>query len=147
MDTICISKSFTFDMAHALYAYDGLCKNIHGHTYHLTVSLEGIPLQQTSHAKDGMVMDFKLLKQIIQKEILDLFDHALVLNGLAQEHVQLKEKIQTQFEKIIFLECQPTAENLLIHFKNKILPYFNETTKLVYMKLMETPTSWVEWKV
>ena len=147
MDKIKVSKAFTFDMAHALYAYDGLCKNIHGHTYHLVITLEGIPIQEISNPKDGMVIDFKILKQIVQEQILDVFDHALVLNGRAEEHIPIKEKIQTQFEKILFLDCQPTAENLLIHFKNKLLPLFNDPYKLVYLKLMETPNSWVEWSI
>ena len=56
-------------MAHALFGYDGPCKNIHGHTYHLSVTLIGSPTQDTDDVKLGMVIDFSDLKKIIKDAI------------------------------------------------------------------------------
>ena len=75
-----ITKEFKFEMAHALYGYDGLCKNIHGHSYKLWVTVKGNVLQKNNHKKNGMVMDFGELKQITNKHIIDKYDHSFVLN-------------------------------------------------------------------
>ena len=53
-----ITKEFKFEMAHALYGYNGLCKNIHGHSYRLWVTIRGEVRHEKAHQKDGMVMDF-----------------------------------------------------------------------------------------
>jgi len=80
-ETVRVTKIFVFDMAHALYGYDGPCKNIHGHTYKLSVTLKGTPVKDNSNPKAGMVIDFSILKQIVQEKIIKQFDHALVLNN------------------------------------------------------------------
>ena len=55
-----ITKEFKFEMAHALFGYDGLCKNIHGHSYRLWVTIKGNILKEVNHTKDGMVLDFSI---------------------------------------------------------------------------------------
>ena len=62
--TIRITKEFTFETGHALYGYDGLCKNVHGHSYKLSVTVKGQPINDPSHVKSGMVIDFSDLKKI-----------------------------------------------------------------------------------
>lgn len=64
-----IAKEFTFDSAHRLPNYNGLCANLHGHTYRLIVSLNG------KIKEDGMVIDFSILKKIVSKKALKLLDH------------------------------------------------------------------------
>ena len=138
-----VSKKFTFDMAHALHGYDGPCKNIHGHTYHLSVSLLGSPITDDNDSKLGMVLDFKVLKALIKPIILDAFDHALVIYEkapYAQSGILTRE-----FEKVILLPYQPTCENLLLHFVNLIKPRVPQGLHLISMKLEETPTSYAEW--
>ena len=76
-----ITKEFKFEMAHALHGYDGLCKNIHGHSYRLWVTISGKVLKLNGDKKDGMVMDFDILKKIIKPTIIDKYDHSLVLNA------------------------------------------------------------------
>ena len=56
-----ITKEFKFEMAHALYGYDGLCKNIHGHSYRLWVTVRGEVLEENGSKKDGMVLDLSLI--------------------------------------------------------------------------------------
>ena len=75
-----ITKEFKFETGHALYGYDGLCKNVHGHSYKLSVTLLGTPITDPDHVKYGMVMDFSDLKKIVNKTIVTPFDHATVLN-------------------------------------------------------------------
>jgi len=68
-----ITKQFTFETGHALYGYDGKCRNIHGHSYKLSVTVIGKPISDSSNVKYGMVIDFGDLKKIVNKEIVDVF--------------------------------------------------------------------------
>lgn len=138
-----VTKRFTIDMAHALWGYDGPCKNIHGHTYHLSVTLIGAPIQDNGDVKLGMVMDFGDLKRIVKEMILDHFDHALVLNELAP--YSKSDVITSEFEKVMLVPYQPTCENLLLHFVTLLSDHFNNGPTLVSIRLEETPTSYAEW--
>lgn len=138
-----VSKRFTFDMAHALYGYDGLCKNIHGHTYHLSVTLLGKPIQNSDDVKLGMVIDFSDLKKIVQEQILSTYDHALVINKEAP--YSKNELLFKEFEKVILVDYQPTCENLLLHYVRLIQAALPTVYTLVSVRLEETPTSYAEW--
>ena len=86
MDNIIrITKEFKFETSHALSGHDGLCKNVHGHSYKLSVTIIGKPIQEPNNPKHGMVMDFSDLKKIINKIIVEPFDHATVLNYKFQQ--------------------------------------------------------------
>lgn len=140
-----VTKQFTFEMAHALYGYDGPCKNIHGHTYHLHVTLRGAPMLDETHAKNGMVIDFGNLKKIVQEQIVSIYDHALVLN---QDAPYVKnDLLQSEFEKVFTVPFQPTCENLMLMFIEKIRHRFPEGTELVAVILRETPNSYAEWRL
>lgn len=141
--TIRVTKKFTFDMAHALYGYDGPCKNIHGHTYELYVTLKGRVLENENHPKNGMVIDFTDFKKIVTDQVISIFDHSLVLN-LNSPHAQLKE-LKTNFEKINYVPYQPSCENLLIDFLNRIKLKLPNNITVNNLKLKETPTSFAEW--
>ncbi len=78
MSKIRLTKEFSFETAHALGEYDGLCRNIHGHSYRLFVTVAGTPSDRDDDPKKGMVMDFGDLKRIVRRLIVEPFDHALV---------------------------------------------------------------------
>ena len=143
MTKIRVSKRFSFDMAHALYGYDGPCKNIHGHTYHLTVSLLGTPLVDVANPKLGMVVDFGDVKGVVKKFIIDVFDHALVLNDDAPYAKQ--STLLSEFENVILTPFQPTCENLLLYFVELLQDKFPKELTLIAVRLEETPTSFAEW--
>ena len=139
-----VTKQFTFEMAHALYGYDGPCKNIHGHTYHLEVTLRGEPLDDATHVKNGMVVDFSIIKKIVMEEVVSLYDHALVLN---EDAPYVKSELLTnEFEKVFTVPFQPTCENLMLYFMRKLKPRIPERLTLVSVVLRETPTSFAEWR-
>jgi len=69
MSIIRITKRFNFEAGHALHGYEGKCKNIHGHSYKLDVTVQGIPIKDRSNPKYGMVIDFADLKKIVKEEI------------------------------------------------------------------------------
>ena len=136
-----ITKEFKFEMAHALHGYDGLCKNIHGHSYKLWVTIRGKVLKEKLHTKDGMVMDFDVLKKIVKPTIVDKYDHSLVLNANSP-HAKIDF---SAFEKVFFLPYQPTSENLVIDFAMKIKSKLPENIELYKLVLSETATSFAEW--
>jgi 6-pyruvoyltetrahydropterin/6-carboxytetrahydropterin synthase len=143
MNNIRVSKKFTFDLAHALLNYDGLCKNIHGHTYTLTITLIGKPYHLQNDSKDGMVVDFSEIKKIVQSQIISKFDHALVLNE--NSNPNLIASLKECAYKIVFTKFQPSCENLLIDIKDELMPLFTNNATLYAIRLDETPTSYAEW--
>ena len=143
MSIIRITKEFTFEAAHALKGYDGPCRNIHGHSYKLSVTVTGEPVEQTDSPKKGMVMDFGDMKRMIKKNIIDPFDHALILSSEYN-----KEKLNLPAdtcENTVIVDYQPTSENLLIDFAERIVNLLPAGLKLHNLKLRETATSYAEW--
>ena len=131
-------------MAHALCNYDGLCRNIHGHSYKMDITLAGQPLHDESSPKNGMVMDFGDLKRLVNEEIISLLDHALVLN--AKTDAQLVEALKQNYEKIVIVDFQPTTENLLNFIADKLKAKLSERVKLTRIRLRETDTSYADWE-
>ncbi len=143
MNQIRVTKEFRFEAAHALKGYDGPCRNVHGHSYELSVTVIGSPVSDRSSVKLGMVMDFGDLKKIIKKQIVDPFDHALLLNSeVPKEEL---EKIGEPFTNIVVLPYQPTSENFLLDFAKRIGELLPEEVKLHSMRLRETSNSYAEW--
>ena len=138
-----ITKEFKFEMAHALMGYDGPCRNIHGHSYELKVTLAGKAITDESNPKLGMVMDFGELKKIVRKAIVDEFDHALVLN--AKMPNVLIDELKDNFERIIMLDYQPTSELMILDFAERIQKILPQNVTLKYLLLRETVTSYAEW--
>lgn len=144
MSKIRITKQFNFETGHALYGYDGKCKNVHGHSYKLFVTVIGTPNPDISHVKYGMVIDFSDLKKIVKEEIVDKFDHATVFNQNTP-HIELASELQQRGHHVILVDYQPTSENMVIDFSKKIKNRLPKTVKLHSLRLQETETSYAEW--
>ena len=144
MSNIRITKQFSFETGHALYGYDGKCKNVHGHSYHLDVTVIGQPISDSTHVKFGMVIDFSDLKKIVKEEIVTVFDHATVFNKNTP-HVELANELASRGHDVILVGYQPTSERMVIDFAEKIKKRLPETIKLHALKLQETTTSFAEW--
>jgi len=138
-----ITKAYKFDMAHALPGHDGLCSNIHGHSYELLVTLIGEPVSDKDSPKYGMVIDFKDLKRIIKGLIVDDLDHSMVLRKDAP--VELIAVLKNNYERIILVDYQPTSENMIIDFAERITKALPRGVELHHLKLWETVTSYTEW--
>ena len=143
MTTIRITKEFRFEAAHALKGYDGPCRNIHGHSYQLSVTIAGIPSEDASSPKKGMVMDFGDLKAIVKENIIDQFDHALIL-GRDFPSTEL-HKFEESAENIVYVDYQPTSENMLVDFAKRISLLLPPQVKLCSLRLRETNNSYAEW--
>ena len=144
MTKIRITKQFSFETGHALFGYDGKCRNVHGHSYKLSVTVIGTPITDTSHVKLGMVIDFGDLKKIVKEDIEDVFDHATVFNKNTP-HVELAKELEDRGHNVILVDYQPTSENMVIDFAKKIQAKLPKNIELHSLKLQETETSYAEW--
>lgn len=144
MSNIRITKQFTFETGHALYGYDGKCRNVHGHSYKLSVTVIGSPIQDSNHVKFGMVIDFSDLKKIVREEVVEVFDHATVFNKNTP-HVELAKELEERGHHVILVDYQPTSENMVTDFAQKIKNRLPENIKLFSLRLQETESSYAEW--
>ncbi|MFB0902968.1 MAG: 6-carboxytetrahydropterin synthase [Nonlabens sp.] len=144
MSKIRITKEFTFETGHALYGYDGKCRNVHGHSYKLAVTVIGSPIDEVGHVKHGMVIDFTDLKKIIKEEIVEPFDHATVFNKNTP-HVELAKELSDRGHDVILVDYQPTSEMMIIDFADKIQKRLPDNILLHCLRLRETETSYAEW--
>ena len=137
-----LTKIFHFEAAHALMGYDGRCRNIHGHSYEMRVTIKGMPIDDPSSPKHGMVMDFGDLKKIVNEEIVDHYDHAFIIND--QMPKDFIEEVKRHYERIIVLPFQPTTELMLLDFSKKIKKRLPQHVSLVKIFLKETEGSYAE---
>jgi 6-pyruvoyltetrahydropterin/6-carboxytetrahydropterin synthase len=144
MSNIRITKQFSFETGHALYGYDGKCRNVHGHSYKLSVTVSGTPIDDNTNVKYGMVIDFSDLKKIVKEEIVDQFDHATVFNKNTP-HVELAKELSDRGHHVILVDYQPTSEMMVIDFAKRIKSRLSDKIQLFSIKLQETETSFAEW--
>ena len=144
MSNIRITKKFSFETGHALYGYDGKCKNVHGHSYKLSVTVIGSPITDLSNVKLGMVIYFADLKKIVKEEVVDQFDHATVFNQTTP-HIELAKELKDRGHHVILVDYQPTSENMIVDFAARIKSRLPEGINLFSLKLQETESSFAEW--
>lgn len=138
-----LTKIFHFDMAHVLKDYDGPCRNIHGHSYELRVTVKGEPINDPQSPKNGMVMDLHDLKCLVNEQIVNRLDHAFVLSSAMP--TDFLEIVQRDFEKVVVVDYQPTSENLILDMVHRLQKVLPQQVTLHKIMLQETPGSYVEW--
>ena len=143
MSVIRITKEFNFEMAHALWNYNGLCKNIHGHSYKLFVTIIGKPSNDPASHNNGMLVDFSELKTLVKENVIGFYDHSLVL--FKNSEPELLQNVSNMFEKFHIVDFQPTCENLVLDIANRILSKLPAELKLHSIRLNETATAYAEW--
>jgi len=134
-----VTKEFHFEAAHALDGYDGKCRDIHGHSYHLKVTFLGNPIEDKDVSECGMVVDFGELKKIVNEKVYDLFDHRLILRKDSRfKPIELKNS------RVRYVDYQPTCENMLLEIVLILKDQF-ENINLHSVFLRETANSSAEW--
>lgn len=150
------TKVFTFDCAHMLSGHEGLCKNLHGHTYKVEITVMRevnsgwYVIADEKDPSEGMVLDFKELKEVCT-ELFDRFDHAFIINGAALKSADPKYKAEKELAKVALryglktftFPGRATAENMARYFyctlvTNKL---FQKGVTITRVAVWETPTS------
>ena len=126
MPTLSITKIFTFEAAHALLGYDGLCANIHGHSYRLEVTVCSPALDSV---EPGRYIES---------------DKADPKNGMLFDFSELKKCVNHRYQKVFCVPFQPTSENLLLDFAQRLQAVLPEKIRLKRMRLYETATSYTD---
>lgn len=128
-------------MAHAIHGYPGACRNIHGHSYELHVSV-GISNYNNYFIPDtGFIMDFKQIKQLIKELVIEGFDHKLVLS----QHFLAHHPELYSYENLVKWEVEPSVENMLICIQRLLCSKLPPGVALSELKLYETPDSYAKW--
>ena len=129
-----ISKDIKFDCAHMLSNYEGKCANLHGHTYHGTVTLEGDINPET-----GMLLDYNTIKDVV-----DVFDHAIIFSSTGERNPAETElynwACRYKTRKVELVHGKSTAETLARDIVDMFITI--PTVKAVQIKLSETDGSW-----
>jgi 6-pyruvoyltetrahydropterin/6-carboxytetrahydropterin synthase len=113
-------------MGHRVTNHGSKCKNLHGHRYRITATLQGGLIQ--SGEQEGMVLDYGFVKKIMMDEIDSQFDHGMALwakdpllihelgpvYDMVHEHVAIDGYCFTEWKwgKLVVTRDVPTAENL-----------------------------------
>lgn len=143
MSIIRVTREFSFEMAHVLKGYDGPCRNVHGHSYRLFVTITGKPVNDNTSPRNGMVLDFTDLKEIVVHSIVERFDHSVVISS---DFAAEKRKMMADaFGNAVIVDYQPTCENLVTDFAGRIKSELPAGINLYSLRLCETAKSYAEW--
>jgi 6-pyruvoyltetrahydropterin/6-carboxytetrahydropterin synthase len=102
-----VTKIFHFETAHAIFGYQGACKNIHGHSYELHITVCAPQDADQYLPGTGILVDFKILKQIVNEAVVKKLDHILLLSQDYIDHHPGSE----HHENLMVFDAEPTAEN------------------------------------
>ncbi|CAM2999468.1 Queuosine biosynthesis QueD, PTPS-I [Elizabethkingia anophelis R26] len=117
---------------------------MHGHSYKLFVTVKGKPVNDLDNPKNGMVVDFGDIKKIVNEEVVDIWDHAVLINANSP-HKELGNELEGRGHKVIYCSFQPTCENMLYEIAAKVQAKLPSDISLAYLKLHETENSYGEW--
>lgn len=136
-----LTKIFHFETAHAIHGYIGACKNVHGHSYELHVSVAAPTSESTFIPAPGFLIDFKDIKRIVKAAIVEKFDHKLILSAaFVKENPSLASQ-----DNLMIWEAEPTAENILLYIVQVMQKELPDSIRLAQLKLYETKDSYAEW--
>ena len=136
-----VTKIFHFEMSHAIHGYAGACKNIHGHSYELHVTVAAVNDSIDFISAPGFLVDFKEIKKIVSITVTEFFDHKIIL---FRDFLRKNPSLSSQ-ENLVTWEVEPSAENMLLHIKQMLCKKLPSDLKLVHLKLHETKDSYAEW--
>lgn len=105
-----VAKRFRWEAAHRLPWHEGACRYVHGHSYRMSVELEGEPTEDTPGGP-SMLIDFKHVKRLVQP-LVDAMDHATIV---AEDDAELQAAMDRLGSKTYELSVDSTAENLATH--------------------------------
>lgn len=140
MSKIRVTKQFDFEAAHALEDYSGKCRDIHGHSYHFRVTVIGDVIDDKAIEENGMVIDFAILKKVVMNNVINVFDHTLVLRSDSRFR-----GIEKQNDRVMYVDYQPTCENMLLDMVERIRYKLPKGIELHNAFLRETARSYAEW--
>jgi 6-pyruvoyltetrahydropterin/6-carboxytetrahydropterin synthase len=135
-----VVKRFRWSMAHRLtHGYQGSCASLHGHEYEVEVTVAG------EVDAMGLVVDFADIKQACQSWIKEHLDHATIVYD---QDTSLLEFLKQEDQRHYVVNFNTTAENIATHLRDVLQKELDRILdhhlSVVHIRLLETPSSWVE---
>ncbi len=142
-----ITREFEWDMGHRVTNHSSLCKNPHGHRYRMQVTVTGLVNDSEGASSQGMILDFGVLKKLVNKHIVDEYDHSFVYWG--DDVVMKSFAADNPGLRMHELSFVPTAEMLVQFFADQILHLLKKEAPSLQLRsvvLFETPKSSATWR-
>ncbi|TLU81785.1 MAG: 6-carboxytetrahydropterin synthase [Chlorobium sp.] len=137
-----ISRKIEIDYGHTLPNSFSFCNQLHGHRGVVVATVEGELIERNGDAEEGMVMDFKFLKEIMRLHIHDKLDHGFAV--WKDDHEDL-EFILKRNSRVLVTDQPPTAECLAKWAFHQIQPHLPQGVTLKQLRWYETPNNWAEY--
>lgn len=142
-----ITRRIEFDAGHRIPSHKSKCRNVHGHRYVMFATVQGIVKPTTGQSDDGMVTDFSDLKSVMMEVIGEPWDHAFLCSVHDEDMVRALRVLGPD-QKVVYLPCVPTAENLAKQAFERLDAQFKgigSEFSLVRVRLYETPNCYCDY--
>ncbi len=133
-----ITKEIELDYGHTLPNHYSFCSQIHGHRAKVVAGVSGKLNKEHGCSSQGMVFDFKILKELLRHHVHDVLDHGFAIWGEDTEDLAFMQKRNT---KLLITEFPPTAEVLAEWAYSQLEKHLPSDLTLVFLEWYETPTS------
>ena len=137
-----ISRKIEIDYGHTLPNSFSFCNQLHGHRGVVVATVEGELIKRKNDSEEGMVMDFKFLKEIMVEHIHDKLDHGFAV--WKDDHEDL-DFIMERNSRVLVTDEPPTAECLAKWAFKQICSQLPEGVKLKQLRWYETPNNWADY--
>ena len=110
-----VRRSFDFEAAHQLPHHPGKCRDLHGHSYRLLVSVD-----RAVDAGSGLAIDFSDLKAVVRSRVVDVLDHKcindLIDNPTAEVMaVWIWQRLELDLEGLVEIELHETRNCSVVY--------------------------------
>jgi len=139
-----IKKQIELDYGHTLPNHFSFCNQIHGHRAFIVATIQGEINEKLGDSSQGMLLDFKFLKEAMLQKIHKILDHGF---AVWKDDILDKEFIMKRNTKYLITEKPPTAEYLAEWAFYQLKPEIPSSLKLVSIEWFETPSSSAIYKV
>lgn len=137
-----VAKNFGWEAAHRLPTHEGLCRHLHGHSYRMTVEVDG------DSDDRGIVIDFQEIKVLV-KPLVDRWDHSTLIS---ETDTELREVLERLGDRYVVLPGESTAENLCIFVADWIMEHGRRVLqdhgiRSISIRIHETDSCYAEHRV
>ncbi len=136
-----ISRKIEIDYGHTLPNSFSFCNQLHGHRGMIVATIEGLVIERKGDSEQGMVMDFKFLKEIMTEQIHEKLDHGFAVWKNDTEDLDF---IVKRNSRVLITDEPPTAEYLAKWAFNQICHHLPQGVILKQLRWYETPNNWAD---
>jgi 6-pyruvoyltetrahydropterin/6-carboxytetrahydropterin synthase len=137
-----VTKSIELDYGHTLPAHYDFCSQIHGHRAKVQATVKGVINTTQGNSSQGMVLDFKILKDIMTVRVHNVLDHGF---AVWKQDEKDRDFILSRNRKFLLTEDPPTAEYLARWAYESIKQDLPDNLELIMVRWYETPNSWADY--